>query len=309
MLVDLEAHKSGLRGLPKAELPSLAEALNEGWLFFIPVGVLVYCLAVLHYTPGMSAVYSLIALFVVSVLKKEMRFTPSRIMAGFEAAARHSVPIAIICGSVGILVAGLAITGATLRMAVLLVEASGQQLLPLLLLAGFASLVLGTGVPAIASYTLLAVSVAPAITTLGVPVIGAHLFVLYWGISHLITPPVGGSLYVAASFSGVDIWRQGYHATMLGLALFVVPFMFCYHPELLMIGSPVRIVIQTALALASMGCVACAFIGYLRGPLSPAARVALALAAVALIVQGPLAMGAGLTTIAGVLVTHKGRSA
>jgi TRAP transporter 4TM/12TM fusion protein len=298
MLVDLEALKSGLRGLPKSELPSLKETMATGWFFFVPILVLAYYLAVLRYPPGISALYGLGSLFIVTLPKKQTRLTPKRIMKALEAAARTSLIIAVICGSVGILITSVVITGATLRLAVLLVQASGGHLIGILLLGGIASLILGTGVPAIASYILLATTVAPGIAELGVPAIGAHLFVLYWGISHVITPPVGGTLYIASSFSGVDIWRQGYHAIKLGIALFVVPFIFCYHPELLMIGTPTQIVLRSLLALLAMFCIASSFVGYLFKPLRWAERLLLAAAGFAFINQSGVAIVAGLAILA-----------
>ena len=304
-LVDFEAKRAGLRGLDRNQIPSLPETLRRGWYFFVPLGVLVFYLAVLRYPPGISALYGLGALFVVTLFDSDTRFTWERLLLGFEQAARTALIVAIICGSVGILITSLAITGATLRGAILLVQASGDHLLVLLVLAGFASLLLGTGVPAIGSYVLLATTVAPAIIKLGVPPIGAHLFVLYWGISHVITPPVGGALYIASSFSGVDIWRQGYEAIKLGIALFIVPFIFCYHPELLMIGDPSAIVLRAALAVVAMFCIAASFIGFLGKPLRLWERIALVCAGLALIVGSLLAVVIGLSALAAVVLVHR----
>jgi len=304
-LVDLESKRTGLRGMPRDDVPPLAATLRRGWYFFVPIGVLVFYLAVLRYPPGISALYGLGALFVVTLFDRDARFTWSRLLQGFERAARTALIIAVICGSVGILITSLAITGATLRGAILLVQVSGGSLLVLLVLAGLASLLLGTGVPAIGSYVLLATTVAPAITELGVPPIGAHLFVLYWGISHVITPPVGGTLYIASSFSGVDIWRQGYEAMKLGIALFVVPFIFCYHPELLMIGEPAEIVLRVVLAVTAMFCIASSFIGFLGKPLRPWERVTLGAAAVALIVGALWAVVLGAVALSGVLLLQR----
>ena len=309
MLVDLEARRTGLQGLPRAELPLLGETVRGGWPYFVPLAVLVYYLAVRRYPPGLSGLYGLLALFAVTSLRRETRLTWMRVLEGFEIAARNSLVVAIVCGSVGILIASVTITGAALRGAVLLVEASGGNLLVLLTMAGLASLLLGTGVPAIASYTLLAVTVAPALTELGLPAIGAHLFVLYWGISHVITPPVGGTLYVASSLSGVDIWRQGYDTMRLGIAVFVVPFIFSYHPELLMIGGPVPIIVQTLLALAAMGCITASFIGHLAAPLPGSHRLLLAAAGVAFIVQGPVALAVGALASAYVVWASRLRAA
>ncbi|MBW1737388.1 MAG: TRAP transporter fused permease subunit [Deltaproteobacteria bacterium] len=288
MLVDFEAKRTGLMGMPRTAIPSFKKTMKEGWFYFVPILVLVFFLAILRYPPGMSALYSLLSLFVVTAFKKETRFTWKKVMAGFEAAAQTSLVMALICGSVGILISSVVITGVTLRLAMLLVQISGGHLLVLLLFSGITSLLLGTGVPAIASYVLLAVTVAPAMVKLGVPEIGAHLFVLYWGISHVITPPVGGTLYIASSFSGVDIWRQGYYTMKLGIAVFVVPFIFCYHPELLMIGSAGPIVIRSFLALAAMFCVTSSFIGYLFKPLNKLQRLIMLLAGIALIIQTPV---------------------
>ena len=296
--VDFEARRTGLEGLPRAGLPSIGGTLRRGWFFVLPLIVLVYYLAVRRYPPGLSALYGLLSLFVVTAFTRQARFDWPRIRLGFEIAARNSLVIAIICGSVGMLIASVVITGAALRAAVLLVEASNGSLFVLLVLAGFASLILGTGVPAIASYTLLAVTVAPALTELGVPPLGAHLFVLYWGVSLVITPPVGGTLYVASSLSGVDIWRQGWHTLTLGLALFVVPFLFTYHSELLMMGTPTAIVWQTLLAVAALTCITAGVIGYVRGPLAWPNRVLLLVAGVACVVQGTV-----LLTVAGLIVS------
>ncbi|HXV61129.1 MAG TPA: TRAP transporter fused permease subunit [Vicinamibacteria bacterium] len=304
-LVDLEARRAGLRGLPKSELPPLSKTLAEGWHFLVPLVVLVITLAVFRYPPGKSALYAIGALLLVTLPWKSTRFTGTRLVSAFERAARTSLVIGIICGSVGILITSLAITGATLRGAILLVEASGGHLLLLLALTAFASLLLGTGVPAIGSYVLLATTVAPAITELGVPVIAAHLFVLYWGISHVITPPVGGALYIASSFSGVDIWRQGFEAMKLGIGLFAVPFIFCYHPELLMIGAPGEILWRCLVAAVAMLAVAAALVGYLRARLTGWQRGLLGAAAVSLIVGSPLAIGAGAAAIAGLLVRQQ----
>lgn len=304
-LVDLESKRTGLRGMPRDDVPPLATTLRRGWYFFVPIGVLVFYLAVLRYPPGISALYGLGALFVVTLFDRDARFTWKRLLQGFERAANTALIIAVICGSVGILITSLAITGATLRGAILLVQVSGGSLLVLLVLAGFASLLLGTGVPAIGSYVLLATTVAPAITELGVPPIGAHLFVLYWGISHVITPPVGGTLYIASSFSGVDIWRQGYEAMKLGIALFVVPFIFCYHPELLMIGEPAEIALRAGLAIVAMFCIASAFIGFLVKPLRPWERATLGGAAVALIIGALWAVVAGAIALSAVLFLQR----
>jgi TRAP-type uncharacterized transport system fused permease subunit len=265
----------------------------------------VFCLAVLRLPPGVSALYGLGSLIAVTSFQKANRFTWRRVLEGFERAGNTALIVAIICGSVGILITSLTITGATLRGAIMLVQASGGHLLGLLLLAGIASLLLGTGVPAIGSYVLLATTVAPALTKLGVPPIGAHLFVLYWGISHVITPPVGGALYIASSFSGVDIWQQGYEAMKLGIALFVVPFIFCYHPELLMIGDPGAIVLRTVLAVAAMFCVAVSFIGYLGKPLELWERSAFALAALAFIAGTWWTVLTGAIALAGVILAHR----
>lgn len=300
--VDFESIKSGLKGLPKSELPSLKQTLRGGWFYFVPLLVLIYFLAVLRYPAGMCCMYSIFALILVSMFKKESRLTPKRIMAGFEAAARSTLVVAVICGSVGILITSIMITGATLRMAVLMVQASGGSVLIILVLAGIVSLLLGTGMPAIASYIFLAVTVAPALVQLGLPIMAAHLFVFYWGTSHVITPPVGGCLYIASSLSGVSMWRQGYYAVRLGIAVYMVPFLFAYHPALLMMGTPLEIALAIVFALIGMFCVASGFSGYLVKPANWIQRGMLLGAAVALFVQSFLAIVVGLALVVIVLL-------
>ena len=215
-------------------------------------------------------------------------------MKGLEFAARNSVIIGIILGSVGIIISTVIFTGATLRMAVLMVQAAGGSLFLLMIFAGVASIILGMGVPAIASYVVLAVTVAPALVQFGVPAIGAQLFILYWGISHMITPPVGGTLFVVASFTGVDLWKQGYYTMKLGIATFMVPFLFSYHPALLMIGGPAQIVLQFIVAAITMFCIAASFIGYLIGQMNLLQRLFFLYAAVAFVMQTTLSVSTGI---------------
>ncbi len=254
VMVDLEAAKKGLRGLTKSEIPSIKKTIRSGWLYVVPVILLLYLLAVPMYTPEKAALWSIIALGIVSAFKKETRLTPSRIVAACESTVRGLLTVAVACAAAGILIGCVSMTGLGANLSWALVDLSRGNLVVLLMLTAIASFIMGMGLGSTACYIFLAVTVAPAIVSMGVPILAAHLFVYYWGMISFITPPYAVAAYVAAGIAGGDIFKTGWQAVRLGAVAYWVPFAFALGPALLLIGSFGSIVLTTVIAI--IGCVA-----------------------------------------------------
>lgn len=225
--VDFRAGKEGLKGLSREEIPKLKKIVIEerGYLYIIPILVLLFLLMVLRASPQKSAVYSLFVLIVCSLLTKD-RITLSRIIAAFEAGAKGSLLVAAVCAVAGIVIGVVNLTGLGLKLSALLVELSGGHLPVLLLLAMVASIILGMGLPTTACYVVLAVLAAPALVKLNVVPIGAHLFVFYFGILAGLTPPVAATAYVAAGIAGTPPPKNCAHEYLVWARCFLASLHF-----------------------------------------------------------------------------------
>jgi TRAP-type uncharacterized transport system fused permease subunit len=180
----------------------------------------------------------------------------------------------------------VSLTGLGLTLSNGLVETAGGSLFLLLVLCALASYILGMGVAMIITYLVLALLVAPAIVQMGVPEMAAHLFVLYFGISALITPPVCMAAYAAAAIAGSNPFRTGLTSMRLGIVAFIVPFVFVYNPALIMVGSAPEIIFAFATALIGVTALAAALSGYLLRGTNWPERIALALGGFLLLIPG-----------------------
>ncbi|HZA68002.1 MAG TPA: TRAP transporter large permease subunit, partial [Geminicoccaceae bacterium] len=159
-----------------------------------------------------------------------------------------------------------------------------ESVLILLLLAAVASIVLGMGMPTVGVYVLLATLVAPALEQLGLDRMAAHLFVLYFGMLSMITPPVALAAYAAANIAGADPWRTSLHAVRLGWTAYVVPFLFVASPALLLIGPPWLIAWTAATAVGGIWLVTIGVVGFASRPIGPVTRLLFAAVGLALFI-------------------------
>ena len=250
-MIDMESQKLGLKGLPKKELPSALQAFKRGWYLFLPLVVLIYLLVGLYWSPSASAFWSMVSILVVSSIKKESRFSLRSIIEVFEQAAKNAIAPTIACAAVGIIIGVVTITGLGINLSGVLIDISRGSLPVLLFLTMVVSIILGLGVTPTVIYISLAIMVAPALVELGVDRMAAHLFVLYYGILSFITPPVCIASFVAAGLARSSPMRTGFVAWKIGLAAFILPFMWVYGPSLLMQGSFSTII--TTIITSSLG--------------------------------------------------------
>ena len=291
--VDLEAAKYGLAGLPASQLPKLKTVLREGWLFTLPLLVLIYSLFWLHYPPGKAGLYAVISVFLIPLVKKyaplvilvdalfSHYFAPDK--AGLTAVilffliclvkkstglnwkttrviitgtGRGLLEIGVITGIAGIIIGTLNLSGLGFNISYALVTLGGENIILLLLLAALVSIFLGMGMPTVSVYILLAVLIAPALEELGIVPMSAHLFIFYFGLLSMITPPVAIASYAAAAVAQSEPIRTGWESVKLGAMAYIVPFIFVFAPGLLLRGSVLDVlwaIVSTALGAIWLG--------------------------------------------------------
>jgi len=250
MQVHFRAVLMEIKGLPRTDLPNLKNTLIMGWHHLISIFVLIYFLA-LNYSPERAVFWALISMVVVSATRKHTRMNLWDILAAMREGAIGSVEVAAACASAGIIIGSITVTGLGLKFSQLIVDLSGGHLILALPLTMLACLALGMGVPTTAQYIIISALAAPALMQLGVVAIAAHLFVFYFGTRADITPPVALAAYAGAGIAGASPVKTGFSAFRLGIAGYIVPYMFVYGPAMLIINSPSfsRIVFVTVTAV------------------------------------------------------------
>jgi TRAP transporter 4TM/12TM fusion protein len=249
--VDLEAAKHGLGGLPPTELPQLWPVMRLGWIFLLPLAFLVYTLMWENWEPGKAGMATVIVTFMVGALHKETRPTLQGILTCIEETGRTLLDIVVITALAGLVIGALQLSGLTFKLSLILVTLSAGNVLVLLALTAIVCIVLGMSLPTTVVYIMLAVLVGPALTQLGVDPLAAHLFLFYFGMLSLITPPDCLATYTAAAIAHSDFWKTGWTGMRLGIAAYVVPFVFALHPAVILKGTLGEIVF--AVAASSIG--------------------------------------------------------
>ncbi len=235
VMVHLEAKRTGLKGMEKSLLPNGWKLLKEKWFLFLPIIGIVYFL-VAGYTAMRAALFGVLLTVAISFVHKDTRMNLRQIIEGLEEGARSALPVAAACATAGILVGVVTLTGLGLKVANGIVDMSGGNIYLTLLFTMVASLVLGMGMPTTANYIIQATIAAPALVSIGVPIIAAHLFVFYFGIVADITPPVALAAFAASGISKSEPIRTGFEAFKLAFAAYLVPFIFALSPVLVLVN-------------------------------------------------------------------------
>lgn len=299
--IHIEAVKSGMTGLPREQLPPLKKTLARGWVFFIPVAILVYLLFVLFYGPAVVALYSTVAVAVVSMFRKETRLSWKSIPQILEGSGRTTLDLGIVCAAAGIIIGIVGLTGVGFAFSSLLISASHGNLFLLLLLSAIANTILGMGIPVTAAYILVIVLTGPALIEAGALPMAAHLFVFYFAVLSFLTPPVCVAVYVAAAIARSEVMKTAFEACKLGIVAFIVPFIFIYSPALILKGSLTEILLVVPSAIVGFTFLAFALQGYLFTRMNVFNRVLLFLGSVLLIVPTGT-VGLGISDLLGSLI-------
>ncbi|NQV98979.1 MAG: TRAP transporter permease [Rhodospirillales bacterium] len=245
LMVDLEAVRTGLKGLPAAEIPRLGDVLRRGWHFFIPL-IVVITLLFKGYSPDLGAFWGCLSALALSWLRKDTAMGPRDIFRGLVSGAHSNTSAGAAIGSLGVIIGGIILSGLGLKFSAVLVEFAGGNLFLTVVLVTVISVIIGMGSSTTGSYIILAVVAAPALIQLGVPEVPAHLVVFYAACLSNITPPVCVSAFAAAAIAKADPMKTGFSALKFGSTLVLIPFSFVYVPELLLQGSAMAIALAAA---------------------------------------------------------------
>jgi TRAP transporter 4TM/12TM fusion protein len=251
--IDFYARDKGMEGLKDEEVPKLNSVLKSGWIFVIPLLVLIFFLFILSFNPAKSALYSTASLLVLAFLKFRKLPSLDMIYQSIILLGKPFVMLVMICGGAGIIIGVINMSGLGFSLALALSDVGAAYgLFVMLLLTAFISIILGMGMPTSAVYIIVAMLLAPSIAEMGVPLIAAHFFVFYFGLASMLTPPVAIASYAAASLAESDLKKTSLAGLRLGLSAFIIPFYFIYNPEILLIGN-VEDIIVAGLMLAIAG--------------------------------------------------------
>jgi TRAP transporter 4TM/12TM fusion protein len=324
MAVHFRAKKQGLEGLPKENLPDSWYLLKTGIHFTIPIIVLV-ALLVQGYTPLFAGFVAIVLTVIVAIPSADgtKRFVDAvdrrdreaaieevygagrTATRAFDRGIRMTLVVAAACATAGIVVGVVTLTGLGLAFSSLVANLSGGVLIIGLLLTMVASIVLGMGLPTTAAYVVVAALGAPALMELGVPELASHLFIFYFAIISAITPPIMLAVFTASGIAESDPWKTG--ATALGIASvgFIIPFLFVYGPELILMADPagvgwgdaVPIGLSVLTAIVGVIALSASTQGFLLTNASIVERGVLLLGALALLSPGLMTDAVGLVLL------------
>jgi TRAP transporter 4TM/12TM fusion protein len=280
------------------------EKIRDKLHLLLPLGAIVLLLA-MGRSPMRAAFWGVTSALTMACLRPATRPSLPELGEVMERAGRGAVQVAAACAAAGVVVGVASLTGIGLRMSELIVTISGGNLLAALMLTAIGSIILGMGLPTTAAYVVLAALGAPALVQLGVPLLAAHLFIFYFGCISNVTPPVSLAAFAAAGISGSPALKTAVSAALLAGAGFLVPFMFVYGPELLLIGNPVEIMLAFVTGLLGVIALASAGMGYARRPLRAWERVIALGAALLLVYPGLPTDAVGLLLLAFVFTSRR----
>ena len=292
-MVDFEAKRVGLQGLPAHELPVVSQLLKKAYLF-LPVVILIAALF-MGYSVIRAGTVALVSAIVVSWLTNH-RLGPRGTVNALESAAKMSIQLIAVCACAGIIVGVIGLTGVGLRFSSLLLGLADASQLLAMFFAMVISILLGMGMPTTAAYAVAAAVVAPGLIQMGITPLVAHFFVFYYAVMSAITPPVALAAYAGAAVAGSDPMRTSVAAFKIGLAAFIVPFMFFYSPSLLMVGEWTLVGRTMVTALVGVYLLAAAVQGYYFGVIAKPLRLLLLVGAMAMI------SGAFVTDVVGMTI-------
>lgn len=233
-MVDFQALKDDLKGVPRRLLPETSRLIKQAYLF-IPIVLLIFLL-VSGYSVIFAGTVGIVLCFVLSLFRKETRMGIFKVLEALELGMKNSLQLIAIIATAGIIVGVIALTGVGQRFSTMLLAIADNNMLIALIFAMLLSIILGMGMPTTAAYAVAASVVAPGLVRMGMEPLLAHMFVFYYAVISAITPPVALAAFAAAGITGTDPMKTAGEAFKIGLAAFIVPFMMFYSPELLLLS-------------------------------------------------------------------------
>jgi TRAP transporter 4TM/12TM fusion protein len=270
--IHLEAHKTGLSGIPRGEKPDFLKVLLKGGHLMSPLLVLIGCL-VYGFSPVRAAFFGILFTVVISWLRKKTRLGPWEIILALEAGAKNSVLIVVTCATVGFVIGGFLITGLGLNVSSAIISMSGGYFIASLFLVGLACIVLGMGMNTVAAFILVSVVGVPALTTQGVDPLVANMFVFYFALLSHITPPVCLAIFAGAQVANANIWETAFVGMKMSAVPYLLPFLIIFTPSLLLFGTAEAIALNAIAVAIGFGFIISGIQGWALYKLGLAERV------------------------------------
>ena len=291
LIVHFYSRRVGVTG-SGTEPPAAPVRRFEGVIFLVAFAGLLGTL-LLGYTAFRAVSIALAAGLMTALFSRRTRPSLRGVVAICARACRDSVPLITAAACVGIVLGVVTLTGVGSRFPALLLPLAEQSLFLALALIMLSSLILGMGLPSAVCYLLLATLIGPVLGGLGVVPLAAHLFIFYFGMMSMVTPPVALAAYTAGSLAGANIMRTSFTAFRFALVGFTLPYMFVFRPELLMLGpdgggaAPLQVLLVVAEAVLGIVAFAAAIAGHMFEPLPLWQRIGLFTAAGLILYPGP----------------------
>jgi len=297
--VHIRALSLGLSGLDSGDIPSVRDSLLKGWFFVFPILVLCFGI-VMEFSATLTALLSIAACLLTTPFAGHGPFPLRLVFDALGETAARMAGVTGACAAAGLVVGALTMTGLATKFGHLVLLLTASDLFLSLVVTAVVTILFGLGLPTSASYILTAVLIAPVLTKLGLSLLAAHMFILYYAVLSNVTPPVAVAAYAASAIAQANPLYIALSACRLCVVAFVVPFSFAYGEGLLLEGPWTGILFSTVMAAIGVLLMAAAVEGHYRRPLERPARALLFLAGLAFFVPhyyGPLG-GAALTALA-----------
>ena len=299
--VHLEAKRLRLTGIPKDQLPSFFKLIKKIYLL-IPIIMLIVWVSGNYMTMQKAASLAIILSIIVGFINKDAKLTPGKILDALSSGGKSAITVGAACGVAGIISGAITMTGLANELINAIVSVAGDKLIIALVLTMLCCIVLGMGVPTTANYCIMAATTAPILIRMGVPIAAAHFFVFYFGIVADITPPVALAAYAGSAIAKSNPMKTAFTASRLAIAAFIVPYMFCLSPALLMIDTTaVEVVLISITAIIGIFALASGLEGYCFTDMNKIIRILVVIGGLLLIYPGIVTDGIGFVLVIGSL--------
>ncbi len=263
MQVDLEAAKQKLTGVDTSNAPSVGNIMARGWIFVIPIFLLIWTLIAEGWAPGRSAMLAAGATVAVAVFNKSTRPTLNQLWIAIRETGQTVLELVIITALAGMIIGAIQISTLGFNFSLLLTQMAGDSALSLLLMTAVVCIILGMGMPSGVIYLMLALLIAPALVEIGIPKMAAHLFIFYFGMLSMITPPICIATFAACAVANTDFWKTGWAGVRLGIVAYLVPFVFVFQPALIFHGTAMEVLTVAMKTGIGVGILAVGMAGYM----------------------------------------------
>ncbi|MGB2477917.1 MAG: TRAP transporter permease [Paracoccaceae bacterium] len=305
MFADLEAGRRQIDRVPEHMIPNLSAVMKRGWFVFIPFALILIALFNFNLRPETAALVAVLSFIIISLF---LRYDGSKLdislfLKSFISAGKAAVEIILICAIAGMIIGLVARSGLSFGLGFFLVQLGKSSLLLLLIVTAVVCIVMGMGLPTVGVYLLLASLAAPPLVELGLNPMAAHLFVLYFGMLSMLTPPVAIAAFVAANLAKADAMRTALEAVRIGWPAYLIPFIFIATPELLLNGSLPMILIMFVKSLIGVAIITSGIVGFWKVELNSFERLLLMISGIIVLLPVSLADEIAWLIFGSVLIT------